>query len=78
MTAHIKPEINANRTDVWTAFSVAFLSPLPKFRATITLVPTEKPINTFTTRFINAPVVPIEPSAPSTFERLTIIMSAAE
>ena len=42
-----------------------------------TLAPTEKPIKKFNTKLTNAPVIPIAPTALSSCDKLTTIISAA-
>ena len=71
------PKITLMRSEVCTARSTPSSSLAPICRATTTLAPTEKPINMFSTRLINAPVVLMAPTEFGSCERLTTIISAA-
>ena len=67
-----------NNTDVWTTLFIPSLSPTAYFLADNTFVPTESPINKFTTRAVNEPVDPTAPSAlGSELKLLTTTKSAA-
>lgn len=77
ITIVTRPERIPTETDVCTASSTLAAFPSPIDQATMTLLPTARPAKILIIIPTMAAVVPIAPIAPSTFERPTMIISAA-